>query len=62
MTAISPELLAILVCPVPACRGGLKQDGDRLVCTKCGLRYRIEERFPVLLPEEADPPVRTQAT
>jgi uncharacterized protein YbaR (Trm112 family) len=34
----------------------LRQEGDRLVCERCGLRYRIEESWPVLIPEEAEPP------
>lgn len=56
MLPLSPELLAILVCPVAECRGRLEQHGDRLVCVVCGRRYRIEERWPVLIPDEAEPP------
>ncbi|TWT42350.1 hypothetical protein RAS1_34810 [Phycisphaerae bacterium RAS1] len=56
MTPIRPELLEILVCPVPACHGNLQEQADRLVCLRCGLRYRIEQSWPVLIPEEADPP------
>ena len=59
MSPLDPELLAILVCPVSACHGGLEQRADRLVCTQCGRRYRIEERWPVLIPEEAEPPEET---
>ena len=55
-TRISPELIEILACPVPECRGRLEQRDDRLVCRGCGLRYRIENNWPVLIPEEAEPP------
>ncbi len=53
---LSPELLKILACPVPDCHGRLELRGERLVCVRCGLRYRIEERWPVLIPDEAEPP------
>jgi uncharacterized protein YbaR (Trm112 family) len=56
MSSIDAELLKILVCPVPECRAKLELREDRLVCTGCGRRYRIEERWPVLIPEEAEPP------
>lgn len=55
MSPLSPELLAILACPVPECHGPLEPRGERLVCTRCGLQYRWEERWPVLIPEEAAP-------
>ncbi len=53
---ISPELLAILACPVPECHGPLEEREGKLVCRRCGLRYPMEEGRPVLLPEEAEPP------
>lgn len=53
---ISPQVLAILACPVSMCHGTLRQSDDRLVCERCGRRYRIEEHWPVLIPEEAEPP------
>jgi uncharacterized protein YbaR (Trm112 family) len=56
MSSIKPELLEILVCPVAECRAKLEQRDERLVCTGCGRRYRIEQSWPVLIPEEADPP------
>jgi uncharacterized protein YbaR (Trm112 family) len=56
MPPLSPELLALLVCPVSTCHGELELGDDRLVCVRCGLRYRIEERWAVLIPEEAEPP------
>ena len=56
MPPLNPELLAILACPVSTCHGPLELRGERLVCTRCGLRYRVEEHWPVLIPEEAEPP------
>lgn len=53
---LEPDLLELLVCPVPDCHAKLEQRAGCLVCTRCGLRYRIEERWPVLIPEEALPP------
>jgi uncharacterized protein YbaR (Trm112 family) len=53
MAPLNPELLAILVCPVPECHGSLAQRAERLECTKCGLEYRVEQSWPVLIPEEA---------
>lgn len=52
---VAQELLDILVCPL-----GKKplrlEGGDRLVCTHCGLSYRIEDDIPVMLVEEATLP------
>jgi uncharacterized protein len=56
MSPIDPSLLQILACPVPECRATLELRDDRLVCTGCGRRYPIEEDWPVLIPEEAEPP------
>ena len=56
MSSINADLLKILACPVPECRADLELRDDRLVCTGCGRRYRIEENWPVLIPEEAEPP------
>lgn len=56
MSPLSPELLAVLVCPVSTCHGELELRDKRLVCLRCGLRYPVEERWPVLIPEEAEPP------
>ena len=61
MAAIRPEILALLACPQPTCRGGLALVDERLVCGKCGLRYRMDEGWPVLIPEEAEPGNATPA-
>jgi len=59
---IEPWLRDILRCP--KCRTELRDDtgphgGPELVCTSenCGLAYRVEDGIPVLLVDEARPPV-----
>src|SRR3989304_5867421 len=49
----SPELLAMLVCPV--CRTPVKPNSDRqgLRCPICQLIYPIRDGFPVMIKEEA---------
>ena len=51
---ISPDLLAILVCP--ACKGDLVYDSaaETLTCNACRLRYRIVDDIPVMLVDEAE--------
>ena len=51
---IDPKLLEILACP--ACKTGVKLDGDRLVCVQCARRYPIRDGIPVMLIEEAELP------
>ncbi|TMJ14352.1 MAG: Trm112 family protein [Bacillati bacterium ANGP1] len=51
---IDKELLRILACP--ACKAPMTQQGDRIVCTKCGRRYPIRDDIPVLLVDEAERP------
>ncbi len=54
-TTIDPGLLSILACPVGL--ADLKLEGDRLVCTRCGTRFRIEEGgIPNMLIDEAELP------
>lgn len=50
---ISPELLAIVVCP--ACKGelALADDGAELTCAACALAYPVRDGIPVLLVDEA---------
>jgi uncharacterized protein len=49
---ISPELLAIIVCP--ACRGQLHLEGDVSVrCMACGRAYPIVDGIPVLILDRA---------
>lgn len=53
---LDQDLLDILACP--ACRAGLRLEGDRLVCTGaatgCGLRFPIRDGIPILLVDEAE--------
>lgn len=55
---ISPELLAIIVCP--ACHGELAVTPNgattELVCAGCGLAYPVRDGIPVLLVDEARKP------
>lgn len=53
---LSPRLLEILACPVAECHGALEVSDSHLVCVECGRRYRIEENWPVLIPDEAELP------
>jgi uncharacterized protein YbaR (Trm112 family) len=53
---IPADLLAILVCPMPECRAALELQDARLRCQACGRRYRFEDGWPVLIPEEAERP------
>jgi len=50
---LSPELLAIIVCP--ACRSRLDYSDERqtLTCTACRRIYPIKDGIPILLVEEA---------
>jgi len=52
--ALSPELLAMLVCP--ACKKDLVYDAaaSTLTCQSCRLRYKIVDDIPVMLVDEAE--------
>ena len=53
--SVSPQLLAILVCP--KCKGELEyREGESsLVCRTCKLRYPIRDDIPIMLIDEATP-------
>ncbi len=54
---INQELLNILRCPMDPRRAArLIEEGDRLVCERCRLRYKIKDGFPVMIVEEAELP------
>lgn len=53
---ISPDLLAILRCPLNPSKAKLVLEEDTLVCERCGLRFAIKDGFPVLVVEEAQLP------
>ncbi len=51
---LDKELLDILACP--KCKGDLEydQENQRLICSACKLRYRIEDEIPIMLIDEAE--------
>ena len=51
---LDPKLLEILACP--ECRVKVELAEARLLCPRCGRRYRIEDDIPIMLLEEAEPP------
>ena len=51
--SISPELLAILVCPVCKKPVQLLPDQSGLKCEGCKRIYPVRDDIPVMLPEEA---------
>ena len=53
-SAIEPELLQLLVCPLT--RSSLKLEGDCLVATVGGLRYPVRDGIPIMLVDEAQLP------
>ncbi|MCX5762064.1 MAG: Trm112 family protein [Gemmatimonadetes bacterium] len=52
---LSPQLLAILVCP--KCKGVLayREADQALDCPACLLRYPVRDDIPVMLVDEATP-------
>ena len=52
---LSPQLLAILVCP--KCKGPLehRESESSLVCGACRLRYPVRDDIPIMLIDEATP-------
>ena len=53
--SVSPQLLAILVCP--KCKGPLEhRDAESaLDCKTCRLRYAVRDDIPIMLIDEASP-------
>jgi uncharacterized protein YbaR (Trm112 family) len=51
---ISPDLLAILVCPMG--KSDLSLEGDKLICKRCGPVFRVIDGIPNMLIEEAELP------
>ena len=51
--SLSPQLLAILVCP--RCKGPLeyREQESSLTCPACALRYPVRDDIPVMLIDEA---------
>jgi uncharacterized protein len=54
---IPADFLEILRCPMdPQRQARLVEEGEQLVCQSCGMKYKIKDGFPVLVPEEAELP------
>jgi uncharacterized protein YbaR (Trm112 family) len=54
---ISPEFLERLRCPMDRAREArLTEEGDRLVCQRCGLRFGIKDGIANMVVEEAELP------
>lgn len=51
---IQEDLLEMLRCPLG--KSELQQDGDVLVCKRCGPKFPIKDGIPVMLIEEAELP------
>ena len=51
---VEERLLKILRCPLGKAK--LREEGNWLVCEKCGVRYPIREGIPVMLIHEATLP------
>jgi uncharacterized protein YbaR (Trm112 family) len=51
---LDPTLLEILACP--ECKARVELEKERLVCIRCGRRYRVDDGIPVMLVDEAEPP------
>jgi len=54
VTALDPELLSILRCPV--CRGEVAEELEphRLRCSDCGRVYRVVDGIPAMAPDMAE--------
>lgn len=52
---LSPQLLAVLVCP--KCRGTLvyRESEGGLDCANCHLRYAVRDDIPIMLIDDALP-------
>lgn len=53
-TKVDAKLLEILACPV--CKEPVTQEGDKIVCSKCGRKYPIRNGVPIMLVDEAELP------
>ncbi len=55
---VTPELLAVLRCPIDPKREAaiVLEDDTRLLCSRCRVQFRLREGFPSLLTDEATLP------
>ncbi len=51
---LSEDLLSMIACPIGKAR--LRQEGETLVCTRCGPRFAIKDEIADLLPDHAELP------
>jgi hypothetical protein len=49
--ALTPEVLALLACPV--CHGALYAAESEVRCAQCARRYPVEDGIPILLADRA---------
>jgi len=52
---LHPDLLNTLRCPLDR-QSQLVEEGERLICTRCGLKFLITDGFPKMIVEEAELP------
>lgn len=53
---VRPELLDILACPKCKQKVALDERGKYLVCTRCRIKYPVNEHgIPIMLIERAEP-------
>jgi uncharacterized protein len=50
---IDKDLLDLLACPACEDRPPVRQEGDTIVCDRCGRRYPIRDGIPDMLVESA---------
>jgi uncharacterized protein YbaR (Trm112 family) len=65
VVALDPRLMEILACPsddhAPLRAGtSMDPDADVLTCTSCGRGFPVVDGIPVLLLDEASPPVHAR--
>ena len=53
---LDPTFVEMLACP--ACKLPVAEQGDRLVCGRCGRRYPVRDGIPIMLIDEAEGPAR----
>ena len=51
---INQDLLSLLVCPIG--KAPLRQEGNWLVCTRCGPKFEIHDEIPNMLIDKAKLP------
>jgi hypothetical protein len=49
---VDKDLLDILACP--SCKADVKENGDKIICTKCGLKYPVKDGIPIMLIDQAE--------